>query len=379
MNQLSSTERFLHSAAEKSLRALHLRIENQSGAAVSVIGVFADCNLSNFDILTKTKTIEKIISQANLQALANIIPVFIRVILKPDAHDERAVTASRQLNVDHLVSALRSRAFPSESESAVSLYNSCVSLITNFFVKHAYFKHISVVDNVWVPDPPLSITSREMLQSRLTSCLSILVLKSDNPAYFPHQVLSYIRAYETRDQEFRSWTTFESNSNITEAIRKGWKTIDWLDEEESNAGASRMDFLRAFKLLYTLTILQIYNGDADAVGIIHDLQRCFKTLSDPRSRINQGPDSETLVEIILSLVSRPSLLFKRLAHQVFSVCTLVVNASGLQSMIKVRLTSRRNIDAINHSRYLRPEKPSQANKRCLSKMIRMSHSRMQRC
>ncbi|MCJ1473397.1 DNA-directed DNA polymerase, partial [Lambiella insularis] len=335
VNQLASSERFLHRAAERSLRAIHSRAEKDPEVASVVVRDFAQ-NMVNFDVLTKTKTIEKLISQADPKDLRSIVHDFIEVIVRPHVQDERAAAATRQLSADYLVFAVRSRVILNASESSVALYRDFVSLITESLIKYAYFE--PVPDMQHTTSLPISVASREMLKTRLTTCVSLLVLKSDNPAYYPHQVLSFIRSCESRPQVFRSLISLGSNSDIAETVHKGWDTIDWLDKEELTADASRLNYLRAFKLLYTLTILQIYNGDTEAVGMIQDLQGCFEALFVSTSRTDRGLGAETLVEVILSLVSRPSLLFKRLAQQVFSACTSLVSDIALQSMVDVLQT-----------------------------------------
>ncbi|MCJ1436894.1 DNA-directed DNA polymerase [Xylographa pallens] len=343
INQLASAERYLHRIAEKSLRAIHSRIDQDPQITSVVIERFIANGYANFDHITKTKTLEKLLNQANLQCLGDIIPMFCQLIHRPEAQDEKSASATRQLISDYLVSLVRSTRSPAEGDLVLTEYNRCMSAITTIFLKHAYFEVIpDVNDTAKSPEPPMSSGSREVFKSRLMSCLSHLMVKSENPAYHPYEVVNTIRLYETQTEEYSPLMSFDEKSDVAEIIRKGWKTINKLHKDEQSADPARTDYLRAFKLLYTLTILQVYNGDADAVSIIDELQTCSKALFASKSPIDRGEASETLVEIILSLVSKPSLLFKRLAQQVFSVCTSAVNANGLQSMIMV-LETKENV------------------------------------
>ncbi|MCJ1393982.1 DNA-directed DNA polymerase [Xylographa bjoerkii] len=333
VNQLASAERYLHRIAEKSLRAIHLRIDQDPQVAAVFIERLIANSYANFDHLTKTKTIEKLLNQANVQALQDIIAIFGQAILRPEAQDDKGASATRQLVSDYLVSLVRSTLSP---VLELTEYHRCMSAATTIFLKYAYFEVIpDVNDPVKSPEPPMSIGSREVFKSRLTSCLSHLMVKSENPAYHPYEVLKTIRLYETQTERYTPLMSLDGESDVAETIKKGWKAITKLHKDEQSADPARTEFLRAFKLLYTLTILQIYNGDADAVSIVGELQTCYKALFVSKSQVDHGKAAETLVEIILSLVSKPSLLFKRLAQQVFSVCTSVVNANGLQSMIIV--------------------------------------------
>lgn len=67
-----------------------------------------------------------------------------------------------------------------------------------------------------------------------------------------------------------------------------------------------------------MTILQIYNGDADAVSMLDELQFCYsKFLGDEKSQEETSDASDTLVEILLSFASKQSQLFRRMSEQVF--------------------------------------------------------------
>ena len=370
VNQLASSARYLHRIAERSLRTIHSCIDKDPQISVIFIRILAANGYLNFDHLTKTKTIEKILNQVSVFALQDIISIFGQLILRPNAQDEKRASTTRQLVADYLVSVVRSIPSPVEGDPTLAAYHGCISSATTIFLKHAYFEVIpSVVDPAQLPEPPISINTREVFKSRLTSCLSHLIIKSDNAAYHPFEVMSTIRLYETKNKEYKSLASFDVESNVPETIRSGWKTISKLNKNEQSAEAPRKGFLRAFKLLYTLNLLQIYNGDADAVSMIQEMQVYSGAILDPQSRLDQGEASEALVEIILSLVSKSSLLFKRLAQQVFSVCTSIVNHNGLQSMIHVSVAFPYSRDTSNNFRYSRQRKASLGSRRSSSRKV----------
>ena len=86
-----------------------------------------------------------------------------------------------------------------------------------------------------------------------------------------------------------------------------------------------------------MTILQVYNGDADAVSMLDELEFCYsKFLGEQDSKKGDTSDaSDALVEIILSFASKQSQLFRRMSEQVFSAFADQVTANGLESLISV--------------------------------------------
>lgn len=95
----------------------------------------------------------------------------------------------------------------------------------------------------------------------------------------------------------------------------------------------------AFTLLYSMTILQVFNGDTDAVSMLDELDFCYSKLWGKKKsdKEDQVDASNALVEILLTFASKPSQLFRRISEQVFGVFAPRITTDGLQSLISVSL------------------------------------------
>lgn len=95
--------------------------------------------------------------------------------------------------------------------------------------------------------------------------------------------------------------------------------------------------MAAFKLLYSMTIMQVYNGDADAVSMLDELEFCHnKFLGDKETKTEDAGDaSDALVEILLSFASKQSQLFRRMSEQVFGAFANQITENGLESLTSV--------------------------------------------
>ena len=326
MNHLALPDRYLHRVALKVLKAIHARVVTEPQATNAAIsGLLGPNGHVNFDHVTKTKTVEKLLSQIDAQTLRTVLPLFERLILKPQVGDETGAASRRQILADQLLSLIRSRQIDSISKAALSEYNACIEQLLAFFVDVAYFSPRLAAE------PPVSKASQDIFRSRISSSLTHLVAKVADPAQFPYYVVMIIHK---REEDVDSQPLFDVDENVRKTVARAWKTLDKLHLKAGKPQSSRQNLLRAFKLLYSLTILQMYNGDSDAVTILDELRNCYDSLVKHREKDKQG-GSEVLVEILLSLVSKPSLLFRRLAQQVFGAFAPCVNATGLQSMIAV--------------------------------------------
>ncbi|MCJ1249248.1 DNA-directed DNA polymerase [Trapelia coarctata] len=339
-NQLASSERYLHRVAKKSLKVLNTQAEEDPQVASIFISALFNHGYINFDSLTKTKTIENVFGQASQSdgmAYRQILHKFEDAILAPGGEDEKSAAMYRQLVADYLVSAVKSETAPSDGGPDYSEQRDQMYLITEVLLRYAYFRIKPGPDdpNRRLPDPQISSATHEMFKTRLMSSLSRLMLNSTDPTWHPYQVVMYLGGHESGQNGLVPLMILEPGRGVGKILRKAQKTLVKIDDEVRKVDEARKGQLRAFKLLYTMSILQVYNGDADAVSMLEELQTCYTDLVKYKSEESKAEGSEILFEIILSFVSKPSLLFKRLAHQVFSAYTSLLNTAGLQSMIMV--------------------------------------------
>lgn len=126
--------------------------------------------------------------------------------------------------------------------------------------------------------------------------------------------------------------------------------------------------MAAFKLLYSMTIMQVYNGDADAVSMLDELEFCYtKFLGDKETKTEDAGDaSDALVEILLSFASKQSQLFRRMSEQVFGAFANQITENGLESLTSVcSLNFLADMHFLTRPRFSRPRRVLPDNKRCL--------------
>ncbi|KAH9869412.1 hypothetical protein IAQ61_006618 [Plenodomus lingam] len=97
-----------------------------------------------------------------------------------------------------------------------------------------------------------------------------------------------------------------------------------------------------FVLLYALTLLQVYNGEGDAVMMLDDLDASRKAMSkkkaDPSSE-----DQDAFVEIVLSFLGNPRTLYRRIGGEAFAIFSSEVSADGIQSLTDI-LDTEENLE-----------------------------------
>ena len=334
-NQLASPKRYLHLIANKSLKAILQRIKIDVSSAVQVLEslISPPKGEIDFDKISKTKTIEKIIVLVKDMYLKNLVQVFHRLVLQPGTPDEKAAELKRQSLGDQLVDLVRVRSIGNEI-SISSDASDCFQDILSFLTTLAYFNRTDGSESSELPaNPPVSLISQNMFKSRISSCLTHLMSKSAGPS-FAYFVVCKIRL---RDLKGISKLVLQPSDTAGQTVREAWEVLEKIHIKLESVNYAKKPHFAAFELLYSLTILQVYNFDADAVSMLDELKDCYDKLVKHKHGARGG--SDVLVEIILSYVAKPSQLFRHLGQQVFSAFTSDMNEVGLQSMIKVCRTS----------------------------------------
>ena len=335
-NQLASPERYLHRTAERSIKALLARARSNPNTRAPILRALLDPVNGdvNFDKITKTKTVEHLISLVTDPTFEQVIEVYEDLILRPGIEDEKIAASKRQSAADQLVSAVRSiQNHPTENILAKSECLMNVRRILALLAKCAYFDVGNAPDGRGInASPKISQVSREMFRTRISSCLSSLVTKPiGEPSYFPYELICNIHGREENSDHPK--TVLNADDNVRGVLENAWLTLGKLHTQSSHRPYEEARFLRALELLYSLTILQVHNEEADAVGILVELNHNFKHLLQK----NKHPgDFATLIEILLSFMAKPSQLFRHLTQQVFKAFASELDDAALQSMINVR-------------------------------------------
>jgi DNA polymerase phi len=106
---------------------------------------------------------------------------------------------------------------------------------------------------------------------------------------------------------------------------------------------------QGFMLLYSLTLLQVYNGEGDAVMMLDDLDASYKAFESSRKTSSKKKKSSTadsqnaFVEIVLSFSGNTRTLFRRIGEEAFSIFASEISADGLRSLTDI-LDTEENLE-----------------------------------
>lgn len=219
----------------------------------------------------------------------------------------------RQLLGDYVLNMIRKVNVLEESKDTSWIEEQALPLLAKF----GYSQELEC-------EPALSDKTRTIFRNRLMSAFGHLL--SDLRGYsFPCNVLHTF-----------SLDAVEMDDGIIGAKDQAISTLETILKKVEKAKAEKKAPLQALALLYSLVIFQLYNGEPEAVSILDELKLCYDKLI--RHKDSDDPDadaSEVLAELLLSFISKPSALLRKVTQHVFGAFMTEMTAGGLKLMTDV--------------------------------------------
>ncbi|CZT47188.1 related to DNA polymerase V [Rhynchosporium secalis] len=316
INQVQGKDRFLHRAAEKSLKVLISAVEAKPKLLVLILPcLIGGHGTYNFDRLTKTKTVERLLSLVEDSTAAAVIDILVEPALSISGDDEKEVEKEaemrRQMLGDYILNIIRKVNITDESRNCNWIRENALPTLARF----AYGKDARC-------KPALSDKTRMIFRTRLSSS-------------FGH-LLSDLQGYQYTCDLVRSFSpdAVEMDATISKAKDSAIGTVEKILKRAKKANDKAP--LQALALLYSLVVFQLYNGESEAVSILEELKLCYDRLIRHKDTEDSDIDaSEVLVELLLSFVSKPSALLRKVTQHAFGAFMGDVTAGGLQLMTDV--------------------------------------------
>ncbi|KAK0108516.1 DNA-directed DNA polymerase [Cadophora gregata] len=314
INHVQEKDRFLHRAADKSLKVLISAVEANPKLLVTILPcLIGGHGTYNFDRVTKTKTVERLLSFVEDSSATAVINTLVDPALSISGDDVKEAEMRRQMLGDYILNIIRKVNITDESRDLDWIKETALPTLARFaYVEEAKCK------------PALSTKTRTIFRTRLMSSFGHLL--SDLQGYtFPCDLL-------------RSFTpdAVEMDQGITDAKDSAISTVEKILKRAKKANAENKAPLQALALLYSLVVFQLYSGEPEAVSILDELKLCYdKLIRHKETEDSEVDASEVLVELLLSFISKPSALLRKVTQHVFGAFMSDMTAGGLQLMTDV--------------------------------------------
>ncbi|KAF1808998.1 hypothetical protein P152DRAFT_442532 [Eremomyces bilateralis CBS 781.70] len=318
-NQRSSPDSNLHGLALEPLKELIKRVKKtpDQGASIAMF-LLSQSKSMDFDQATKSRTIETILSETDEEKLVDFVQFAKDIINRPTSQDEDEAADDRRAMADALLTMVKGQV-KSGSEKETGGRNASppwVSPLLRLMVELSYVKKRKSASKKDRSKPSISSVSREMFRSKLNLILGTLLASKDTSLWdCAYTAASYLQ------EDAQSGSTelvAEYDEKISEILESTFESLDEIHAKKMESDDSLRFTYGGLELLQSFTVLQIYNGEPEAVSVAEDLIECSKDLTGDDS---EGNAIGAILEILISFASKRSTLMRKIAEQVFSAFT----------------------------------------------------------
>ncbi|ODV89165.1 hypothetical protein CANCADRAFT_134429 [Tortispora caseinolytica NRRL Y-17796] len=359
INQLSDSGRLLNSTAGQTVTEIvQVCAEDPDKALQTLRSLISQPNGSpNFDNISKTKLTETLIMQAAKTHIDGVLSLIFEVFLSPQDEEARVVDGRRQWSIGNMFTICKQN-YRTMAEEDIELILSFLALFGHFTVEDKPTDiDASVPEKVQkflysleAPAPEVSSAIQTLCRSRLESLLSLLLpLLASNEVTWPYKVVRLVTEIFPAVSQFRELTTFDSK--ISRLVERAIKVLNLIRKRRSSPRGDQAQ-LKAFELLFSLVLLQIYNAEANSVGVLEELLTVYVSAFE---RPNQAKDSENededdpgtiLAQILLQFLVKKSSLLRKLSESVWYTFAPTVKDGTIEQFIDI-LSTKENLEGQN--------------------------------
>ncbi|EMC95650.1 hypothetical protein BAUCODRAFT_34410 [Baudoinia panamericana UAMH 10762] len=315
------TARLLFEAAELPLKAITSRA--RKNPELSHVLLSSLLSARGLDQRTKSKTIESLFQLSDPATIKLMVQVLITHLLRPlDGNsDDQQATNVRRSYADLALLLVRSQHKSGASFSMDDAQSSAKFSDLQHWLKYLVTEMVQYgyLRTGLQAAPQLTDSEREVLRSRLNSCISVIM---DHSSVDGSRAMNGVAALLYKHKKELCKPLSEEAEKTIETARETVKSITEPLKHSKGTAA-------AYALLFNSLSVQLFGGEEDALEALQDLQVSYKAQ-------RQGGDSFVmLTELVLSLLSKQTALLRNVAEQVFGSIANETTAEGLQSLTMV--------------------------------------------
>lgn len=327
INQSAQSNRLLHKMAKKLLDCITSVAKDLFKAPAILSSLLNEANGGgwNFDVITKTKLVDTLLSSAShtddllsADRFTNEVKDILNAQFdNASANDDPELlkrTESRQKWVlDKFLLLVRS------SKKSFSSQNLLGDSILKILVRYAFFNAKE--------GPALSNTVQKVAQERLSSILSEFISIPREEGSWPLVCVKHIHKSQSSSKYI---VAAELEGELSNVAERCYSKVQGLVIQKKDGQ------LECLELMFSMVYIQLFMGDAEAVSTYEDLL----TFSDKLSgSATDSTPAVLITEIVLSLVSRRSSLLKKLSLMIWDafLCTADRNGQILTDVTSLNL------------------------------------------
>ncbi|WFD20036.1 DNA-directed DNA polymerase [Malassezia caprae] len=343
VNQLSVTDRLLHSMAQKTVTYVGEAVKRSPTAGMALVTqLMGEHGRPNFDRVTHTKTIESILSSLDEAGIQKYLAYLRNVAYSPtDIDDKKHVASQRQWACDQMLGLVRSNLVVKSDE--------WIRDVLVFLAGHGYLTLVKSPPAPWnnvlqVPTVPFDEKLQELCRLRLQACLTELKGTTGDGHEWPLLVLDFLKAMAKERKCFKSTATAVAQERIDRAL----EILKQLDKAQSKKkDDSETVHMQAFKKLVAAVVLISYEDTDDAPDLVDGLVDASKLLFLEKKKKSEIGSMELFVDVLIGLLEISSAFLRAMVGEAFATFSESMTKESLNHLVDQLGLNEESDDKLN--------------------------------
>jgi hypothetical protein len=324
INHRVDTGRDLFLAAEGPLDAIAARGEKGVEAALTLLNTLITCDTySHFDSVTKSSTLSRLVGNVPEDGRTDMIDAIAGYINKPPVEDATSTTEAGKARVvlANLLIGLVARHVKHQD----SVEHPWTKQIAQTLASYAYLETQDAT-------PAISDDSRLRFHDAVIRCINHLLPKLGDPGEW---LGALVKQVQKSGEAPSSRLVLKADDRILKDVATAHESLRAIRRSSQSASEDTAESLKILQLLLSLTLLEVYSGDADGVDMLSELQTCYSSINEKETKAQAF---DLLVELLLSFLSKTSSLYRQVGDFIFPILAQGMSGEGLDSLLDILST-----------------------------------------
>lgn len=330
--QGNTDDTYLGNAVQKMMESIIEIVESQGPTVVDKVinGLLLGCDLRDFDVETKTRTVQSLLDLTELRADTDVgrrLLSWLEKLPMTEADPAKSLTKKRnilnilQRAVCHTIRFRQKRIAGQSLEGDMHLAGT-VSIIQALI----NLGHGSIVNN---DDPAVKVNMHDLVTEKAQTMLEALLAAGPQGHHYFVQLVIELPL-----------DTIDAEAGIRQKLTEGQMQLKSLVEAHPIITVSPTARpTRGMAVLLALILFQTYEGDGESIEMLDEVV----SMSIDFLQLEESDQSKTrianaVVDIVLSFSSKSSKLFRRSAEIIFGAFAADMTSEGLQALCEVLKT-----------------------------------------
>ncbi|EIW66554.1 hypothetical protein TREMEDRAFT_35002 [Tremella mesenterica DSM 1558] len=352
MNNLSSSDRYLHKAAQHVAQIVQDVVKTNPNVGFTLLSqLVGKHGKPNFDKITKTRTVEGIMGSLNLDGVKEYVRYLQDMIVSDDSNSEdlEGLEDKRTWALNQMVALVRNGSVPKDDQ--------WISSVLEFLLVHGFFVILKTTKKGDItalsksPRPPLSESTAALCRTKLLSCLvevtTVSSPKGDGKTASRKQgcdssnklwlrrILELLLSLQTNPH---LKIISEADKEIKAGREAGIETLKALDKFQVEGN----EVVKGVEILLSFLIIQTYDENEDALEMLEVSQSSARESTSKEADVNL-PAIDMLLDTLIALLDKGSNDLRSLANLVVGMVAGEFTSSSVRHLV-AQLEASANVE-----------------------------------